>query len=100
MSQNNRDLRIERFKSAMNSVVSRFCLTTVITLILVFLSKKSLDSEPNAFKWIMITIWVDVSAYFFGFLGGYKSGVFGLYSALTDSENSDIIGGKGDRHEE
>jgi hypothetical protein len=100
MSDDTPDLRVERFKHAINSTISRFCFTTAVTLAVSFLMKDSLDKEPNALKWLLITIWVDVVAYFFGYMNGFKGGVFGLYDALMGSSKNDIIGGKGDRHEE
>lgn len=100
MSDDAPDLRVERVKAALSSTVERFCFTTAVTLAATFLMKESLEKEPNALKWLLITIWVDVAAYFFGYMSGYKGGVFGLYDALVDSSKNDIIGGKGDRHEE
>jgi hypothetical protein len=100
MSDDTPNLKIERLKSAINSTIGRFLFTTAATLVASLIMRDSLQKDPNALKWLLITIWVDVTAYLFGYINGYKGGVFGLYDALMDSSKNDIIGGKGDRHEE
>ena len=86
MSGETPDLRVERFKSAINSTIGRFVFTTSATLAISLVMKDSLDKDPNALKWLLITIWVDVTAYFFGYMNGFKGGVFALYDALMGSD--------------
>ena len=49
-------------------------------------------------------MWVDVSAYFMGFFKGWGYGVYKTLTMIDETvdliRKNDIIGGKGDRHEE
>lgn len=93
------ELRSQRRSKALDLIASRFAFTVAMTLLISFFNRDSLSKDPNALKWLLITIWVDVFAYLMGFLRGFATGASAVVRRLLDIEN-DIIGGKGDRHEE
>jgi hypothetical protein len=93
------DLKSDRRSRAIDHLAKRFGFTVAMTLLIVLLNKESLDKDPNSLKWLLVTVWVDVFAYLVGFLRGYAAGAKAVALRLLNVED-DIIGGKGDRHEE
>lgn len=92
-------LKAYRRTKVIDRVLARFVLSVVMTLLIFSLNQDSFRNDPNTLKWSLITIWVDVFAYFLGFLRGFGEGATAIARTLIDDQD-DIIGGKGDRHEE
>lgn len=88
-----------------DSFIKRFFIVILLTLIFTVIGLSSLKEDPNALKWILLTIWVDLVAYTIGYVSGYKRGINLLkyFSTLVQGDSSskdDIIGDRGDRREE
>lgn len=81
-----------------NLVIKRFFFSVMLTLTVAVIMRESLQKDPNALKWLLISIWVDVFAYTVGLIRGYNTGVYDVLVFL--GEKSDKIGGKENRHEE
>lgn len=86
------------FIKILNVAIKRFFFSVSLTLVLAFIMRESLREDPNALKWLLISIWVDVFAYAIGVIRGYNTGVYDVLVFL--GEKSDKIGGKENRHEE
>lgn len=92
-------------KGLADSFIKRFFIVVLLTLILTVVTLSSLREDPNALKWILLTIWVDLSAYSIGYLSGYRRAInlmrhIKAAAQRDSSPKNDIIGGRGDRHEE
>lgn len=62
-------------KSLVISLPKRFFVTVVLTLIFTLINLPSLREDPNALRWILLTIWIDMVAYVIGYFSGYKRAI-------------------------
>jgi uncharacterized membrane protein len=85
------NLKSRRKSKVLDKLAARFAFTVATTLIVAYINKESLTNDPNSLKWLLITIWVDIVAYFMGFLGGFTEGARAVVYTLIDNEG-DIIG--------